>query len=305
VSTKATLNRRDFAKAIVIGAGGAAASALLAAPPRKIKIGYTCLIWNAAPRTPENLEGALKDLSTLGFYKFETFAEVLESWDQKGELGTLIGRYGVPLTSGYQTVNVTDQDKKRDNLDMVTRLAKVIKKHNGTFMVLAANGVKRSEYNFQENRKNIVDSLNDYAKAANDAGLGCGFHQHTGTAIESKEETYTLMESVDTRHLKFAPDVGQLQKGGVDALQVVKDFLPIVKHMHLKDFAGGQAFAGYCPLGQGKVDIAGILDTLEKANSDANIMVELDGSKDQPLTPLETAQISKAYLVKLGYKFRA
>jgi len=181
----------------------------------------------------------------------------------------------------------------------------VIKKHNGTFMVLAANGVKRSEYNFQENRKNVIESLNDYAKAANDVGLGAGFHQHTGTAVESKEETYALMESADTRHLKFAPDVGQLQKGGVDALQVVKDFLPILKHMHLKDFVGGPHFAGYCPLGQGKVDIAGILDTLEKANSDANVMVELDGSKDQPLTPLQTAQISKAYLEKLGYKFRA
>jgi diguanylate cyclase (GGDEF)-like protein len=37
----------------------------------------------------------------------------------------------------------------------------------------------------------------------------------------------------------------------LDALQVVKDFLPILKHMHLKDFAGGPHFAGYCPLGQG------------------------------------------------------
>jgi len=276
-----------------------------AAEPRKIKIGYTCLIWGVLPRTPENLEGALKDISSLGFYKFETFAEVLEDWDLKGELGKLIERYKVPLTSGYLTTNVTDPTKRKENLEMVTRLAKVIKKNNGTFMVLAANGVKRAEYNFQENRKNIVESLNDYAKAANDVGLGAGFHQHTGTAIESKEETYTLMQSADTRHLKFAPDVGQLQKGGVDALQVVKDFLPILKHMHLKDYVGGPHFAGYCPLGQGKVDIAGILDTLEKANSDANIMVELDGSKDQPMTPLETAQITKAYLEKLGYKFRA
>ena len=300
---KATINRRDFSKGLVIGLG--AAAALRAAEPRKIKIGYTCLIWNAGPRTPENLENALKDISSLGFYKFETFAEVLESWDLKGELANLIGRYKVPLTSGYLTTNVTDANKRKENLDMVTRLAKVIKKHNGTFMVLAANGVKRSEYNFQEYRQNVIVSLNDYAKAANDVGLGTGFHQHTGTAVESKEETYALMESADTRHLKFAPDVGQLQKGGVDALQVVKDFLPILKHMHLKDFAGGQHFGGYCPLGQGKVDIAGILDTLEKANSDANVMVELDGSRDQPMTPLETAQISKAYLEKLGYKFRA
>src|ERR1700732_2137677 len=242
VSAKATLNRRDFSKVVAIGVGAVATPALLAAEPRKIKIGYTCLIWNVLPRTTENLGGALKHVSSLGFYKFETFAEVLESWDQKGELGNLIGRYKVPLTSGYMTTNVTDPTKRKENLDMVTRLAKVIKKHNGTFMVLAANGVKRAEYNFQEYRQNVIASLNDYAKAANDVGLGAGFHQHTGTAVESKEETYALMESADTRHLKFAPDVGQLQKGGVDALQVVKDFLPILKHMHLKDFAGGPHF---------------------------------------------------------------
>src|SRR6202047_5501573 len=172
VSAKATLNRRDFSKVVAIGVGAVATPALLAAEPRKIKIGYTCLIWNVLPRTPENLEGALKDVSSLGFYKFETFAEVLESWDQKGELGNLIGRYKVPLTSGYLTTNVTDSAKRKENLDMVTRLAKVIKKHNGTFMVLAANGVKRSEYNFQEHRQNVIESLNDYAKAANDGGLG-------------------------------------------------------------------------------------------------------------------------------------
>ena len=47
------------------------------------------------------------------------------------------------------------------------------------------------------------------------------------------------MEAVDTKHLKFAPDVGQLQKGGADAAKVVKDFLPILKHMHLKDYRAG------------------------------------------------------------------
>src|SRR5258708_25652658 len=120
------------------------------------------------------------------------------------------------------TTNVTDPGKRKENLDMVTRLAKVIKKHNGTFMVLAANGVKRSEYNFQENRKNIVDSLNDYAKAANDIGLGAGFHQHTGTAIESKEENYNLIGPAHTNQPKISPHVAALQKDGVPRLPVLK-----------------------------------------------------------------------------------
>jgi inosose dehydratase len=112
------------------------------------------------------------------------------------------------------------------------------------------------------------------------------------------------MEAVNTKHLKFAPDVGQLQKGGAEAAKVVKDFLSLTVHMHLKDYSGGEHFAGYCPLGQGKVDITAILDMVEGANPRANIMVELDPSPKQPMTPLETAQISKVYLQKLGYGFR-
>ena len=113
------------------------------------------------------------------------------------------------------------------------------------------------------------------------------------------------MHEVNTKHVKFAPDVGQLQKGGADAAKVVEDFLPIVAHMHLKDYKGWEHYAGYCPLGEGKVDIVKILDLVEGAGHNPDIMVELDPSKGQPQTPLETAQTSKAYLQKLGYKFKA
>src|SRR2546425_372307 len=138
-------------------------------------------------------------------------------------------------------------------------------------------GVKRDGYNFQEHRQTIVASLNEYAKAVTDLGLGTGLHQHTGTCVETRDAVYAVMEAANTTHLKFAPDVGQLQKGGADAAKVVKDFLPITVHMHLKDFVGGPHFAGYCPLGQGKVDLKAILDMME-SNPTAHVMVELDGS---------------------------
>ena len=297
------MNRRDFSKTLALGLGAAGLPVVNAAE-KKLKIGYTALSWNSAPRTPENLEAALKDFSDLGFYSFETFAEVLESWDQKGTLGDLIAKYKVPLTSGYFTGNVVDPAARKDDIEKINRMAKVIKKHGGTFMVLAPNGVKRAEYNFAEHKANIVSALNDYAKAVIDNGLNTGLHQHTGTAVETRDETYAIMDAVDTKYLKFAPDVGQLQKGGADAAKVIKDFVRITVHMHLKDFSGGQYFAGYCPLGQGKVDIPSILDTMEKAGHPANIMVELDRAPNTPISALETAQTSKAYLKKLGYKFR-
>ena len=301
-----TLNRREFAKTVVAGLSAAAFPPLAAATAelRKLKIGCTALIWGALPRTPDNLTAALRDMASLGFHGFETFASIINDLDVKGRLGALIDEYRVPLISGYATVQLTDASTRNDNLAQLIQWGKAIKKHGGRFMVLAPNSVTRNGYDFSQHTATIVAGLNDYAKAMNDLGLGAGLHQHTGTAVESRDETYAVMEAVDTRHCKFAPDVGQLQKGGADAAKVVKDFLPITAHMHLKDYKGWEHFAGYCPLGEGKVDLKAILDMVEAANPNANIMHELDGSPNAPYTPLQTAQIGVAYLQKLGYSFR-
>lgn len=303
--TTNTLTRRAFAKTIVTGLGATAFPSLGTAQSRKLKIGCTALIWGAVPRTPENLTAAVRDMADLGFHGFETFASIVNDWDSKGTLAPLIEQHRIPLISAYATVQLTDTSKRKENLAQLIQWGKALKKHGGRFMVLAPNGVGREAYNFAEHRGNIIAGLNEYAKALNDVGLGAGLHQHTNTAVESRDETYAVMESVDTRYMKFAPDVGQLQKGGADAAKVVKDFLPITVHMHLKDFKGWEHFAGYCPLGEGKVDLKAILDMVESANPDANIMHELDGSANAPYTPLQTAQIGKAYLQKLGYVFRS
>jgi len=299
-----TLNRRDFAKTVAAAFGAAAFPSLASAQTHRLKIGCTTLIWGALPRSPENLTPAVRDMASLGFHGFETFASIVNDWDAKGTLAALIEEHRIPLISAYSTVQLIDTSTRKENLAQLIQWGKAVRKHGGRFMVLAPNGVPRNQYTFAEHKAKIIAGLNEYAKAMNDIGLGAGLHQHTGTAVESRDETYAVMEAVDTRVCKFAPDVGQLQKGGADAAKVVKDFLPITVHMHLKDYKGWEHFAGYCPLGEGKVDLKAILDMVEGANPNANIMHELDGSANAPYTPLQTAQIGKAYLQKLGYTFR-
>ena len=307
------MNRRTFfitigSKTLAAGVGAAAVPALLAAPERKLKIGYTCITWGTFPRGPEasaTLEAAVKDISSLGFYAFETFPEVLEDWDSRGALSKLIDQYQLPLRSGYCGTNLTDPSKRKESVEKTIRLGKMIKKYGGTFGVIAPNSVKRDGYSFKEHRTNIIAGLNDHAMALTDLGLGTGLHQHTGTCVESREEVYAVLESVDTKYVKFGPDVGQLAKGGVDPVKVVRDFLPIIRHVHLKDWNGGPHWAQYCPLGEGKVDVPGVLALLESAPEMKIIMVELDPSKDPPHTPRETALISKDYLRAQGYEFRA
>ena len=297
------LNRRTFTRTL---AGCLAAVPALQAADRRLKIGHTCITWGTfpSPQTFPTLEPALKDIADQGYYGFETFPEALEDFDSKGTLKPLIDKYKVPLISGYIRMNLTEPAAHKEGLATTTRLAKVIKKYGGNFAVLAPNGIKREGFDFNAHREYIVKALNDHAKAVVDVGLDTGLHQHTGTSIETRDEVYYVMEKVNTRYMKFAPDVGQLQKGGSDAAKVVKDFLPLVRHMHLKDWNGGPHWVGYCPVGQGKVEITAILDMVEGTKQSVNVMVELDPSNNPPMTPLDTAKASKAHLQKLGYKFR-
>jgi inosose dehydratase len=295
------IGRREFL-------GVAAAGLLLGAETRKIRIGHTCITWGTFPRGPEasaTLESAVTDIAKLGYWSFETFPENLADWDAKGALQGLIDQHKLPLKSGYCRTNLTDASKRKESVTQVIQLGRMIKKYGGTFGVIAPNSVKREGFDWKANRSTIIAGLNDHAMALADLGLGTGLHQHTGTCIETRDEVYDVMESANTKVLKFAPDVGQLQKGGADAAKVVKDFLPLLRHMHLKDWSGGEHYVGYCPLGMGKVDLKAILDMAEAAPNPVNVMVELDPSSKQPMTPLETAQTSKAYLQKLGYQFKS
>jgi inosose dehydratase len=111
-------------------------------------------------------------------------------------------------------------------------VGKVIGKHGGTYCVIAVNARRPpgrgqqqpDSFNFQGHRANIVAGLNEFGMALTDLGLGAGLHQHTGTVVETRDEVHAVMESVNTKYLKFAPDAGQLQKGGADKAKVVKGF---------------------------------------------------------------------------------
>lgn len=305
------LNRRDAIKTMALTAGAACAGLpeALAMSASKIKIGYTCITWGTFPLRPgmhdHTLNVALKDISSEGFWNYETFMDDIVDWDSRGELQPLMDKYNIPLLSTYTMVDVLNPANRKAEIERLKQQIQVVKKYKGSYLVLQVNHIDPATYDFQQHRADIISGLNEYAAVIVDLGLQCGLHQHTSTAVEHRDEVYAVMDAVNTKNLKFAPDVGQLQKGGANPVQVVKDFLPLVTHMHLKDYKGWQWYEGYCPLGMGVVDIPAILGLMEQKGLETGIMVELDPSKNGPMTPLQTETISKAYLVKRGFKFRA
>jgi inosose dehydratase len=302
--TSQQLDRRAFIRTLTAtGAVVALADAGAAlAATRRLKVGHTGITWGFAPADAER---AIADVGRLGFHGYESFGDVLEAWEKNGGLKRVLDANQLPLRSAYCPVNLTDPSRRKEQIDTLVRWSKLIRAAGGSVAVIGPNNVRRAEYRFADHKANIVAALNDMAKAVADIGVVAALHQHTGTCVETREETYAVMEAVDTRHVKFGPDVGQLQKGGSDPVKVVKDFLSVIHHVHMKDFDGGPHYLGYCPLGLGKVDIAGVSTLLESSGNDLMIMCELDPSRGQPHTPFEAARINKTAMAKLDYTFRA
>jgi inosose dehydratase len=297
------ITRRALIGALGFGVAAAHVASPVAggAPKRRLKIGQTSINWGFKA---EDAGPGIRDSARLGYWGYEAFGKNLDAVEADGSLGRNLAESGIPLPSAYFDVNLSDPAQRAGVLEKAIRWGKILVKHGGRVAVIGPNRVDRPSYDFRASKAAVVTTLNEIGKALADLGLVTTMHQHTQTCIETRDEVYAVLDAVDTRVVKFGPDVGQLANGGSDPVKVLTDFLPLLRSIHLKDFLGGPHWAGYCPLGQGKVDIPAVMDVLERSATLTSVMVELDATPNAPMTPFECARASKEYLLKLGYEFR-
>jgi inosose dehydratase len=297
-------SRREVIKAVGIGIAAAylRAPVVQSAPVRRLKVGQTSINWGFKV---ESVEPGLRDSAKLGYWGYESYSDSVEPIDQNPGWSNLLEQYKIPMPSSYFNFNLTDPTVRKAQVEKAIRLGQILKKSGGITAVIGPNGVNRATYDFKAAKNDVVATLNEISKALTDLGLAAALHQHTGTCVDSRDQVYAVLDAVDTRVVKFGPDVGQLQKSGTDPVPVLKDFQSLLRNIHLKDYLGERYWAGYCPLGQGKVDLPAVMDVLEKAGGLQYVMVELDGGGRGPMEPFECAKTSKEYLEKLGYTFRS
>ena len=277
---------------------------------RRLLVGHTGITW-----LDPNEEQGIKCIAELGFNTIEIFAWVLKAFHDKGR-ADICKQYNIPLISSYYSIDITDPAKRDAEIAKLSEWTDIIVAMGGKFATFGGNGIPRKNFNFNERKKYIVDFVNEAAKILDGKGMKLNFHPHTGTPVETEEEIRSFMDAVDTRYVGFAPDLGQIQKGGADPVKITKDYISIIKLVHFKDYCGKVAydaegreidqsgFACYSPLGQGVVDLKGILDILEDYKAFSGpIMVELDGTQNMPMSAEEAVKINKEYMEKLGYSF--
>jgi inosose dehydratase len=134
----------------------------------------------------------------------------------------------------------------------------------------------------------LVDNVGRAADRVRAAGFEPTFHHHAGTFVEDPDEVDRFLADTD---VDLTLDVGHLQLAGGDARVAAERWASRINHLHLKDVdstilravldsGGGMpevwASGAFVPLGQGDVDITGVLDVLTAAGYDGWVVVEQD-----------------------------
>ena len=140
-------------------------------------------------------------------------------------------------------------------------------------------------------------------------GVRVAFHPHTATWIESPAEVAALAARLPATGAGLCLDVGHYLAGGGDPVAALREYGELVTHVHAKDvdpavlarLRGGE-LSGFgeavrerlfTELGNGALDLAGIVRELNVIGFDGWIMVEQDSTW---LAPAEAAAIGRRVL---------
>jgi inosose dehydratase len=130
--------------------------------------------------------------------------------------------------------------------------------------------------------------VQEAAQRCRDAGFEPAFHHHLGTYVETPEDVERLLELTD---VQLCLDTGHLLLAGGDPVTALRDWSARVGHVHVKDGDRGilaQAIAdgvdlrelmgrgGFAPLGQGELDLPGVVRTLTEIGYQGWVIVEQD-----------------------------
>lgn len=154
----------------------------------------------------------------------------------------------------------------------------------------------------------LAGLLDELATAAPD-GVRVAFHPHTATWIEAPDEVEALAQRLAGTAAGLCLDVGHYLVGGGDPVDAIRRHGRLVTHLHAKDVdpsvlarlrAGeldgfGGAIRGrlFTELGNGALDLAGVVAALAEIGYDGWIMVEQDSTW---LAPAEAAAIGSRVL---------
>jgi inosose dehydratase len=224
-----------------------------------------------------------------------------------------LARRGLSLAGGFIFEPLHDPRRSARAVRLAERVAHAVRELGGEYLLLidsvsAGRGATAGRSEAAERlsgarRDAMAEAIAAAAAAAEGAGVVPLVHPHAGTYVEFADEIGPLTGicglCVDTGHFAYA---------GLDPVAFLASEPASVGSIHLKDldparvradFWSSVAAGAFVPLGEGSVDLAGLLAAADRGGYDGWMVVEQDrrpGSGD----PVADLRASRRFLESLA-----
>ena len=240
--------------------------------------------------TPGDTLQVLHEVAGAGYEGVELFdGNLAEFADEPEVLRRALDDAGLTLVAVYSGANFVFTEILAEELWRVRKACEWASAVGAEHLVVGG-GARRTEPATEADYARLAGALDEVASLADGHGLVASFHPHLTTIVESPED---VERALSKSRIGFCPDTGHLQAGGGDPVQLVRDYRDRIPYVHLKDI---DAQGTFVPLGDGVLDIDGVVAVLRETGYDGWITVETDG---WPGDPTEGARRSIAKLLGL------
>ena len=275
------------------------------AKKNNIHLAYSAITWGGKDAL------AIREISELGFKGIQLRANAVPVYKDKIQnLQALLKHHNLTLAM-FSSGNVEiDPAKETSTIAAHMVNANFVKSLGGKAMQLTNNVRPKDRKPTNEELIRLATVMNEIGKQTLAVGVQATYHNHMGQLGETPEEVDTIVQHLDTKYVKLLLDIAHYHQGGGDPAQAVLKYKDIIHAVHLKDVqcpkvetpTDAKSYR-FVELGQGKVNIKGVLENLAKIKFDGWAVVELDGVPDASKTPFSSGEISKKFLQEQGFKF--
>ena len=281
---------------------------------REAPIGCVPILWNNADildLAPETAaDTVLDEMARIGYEGTQSG----RNYPEADELREALARRKMRFAEHYAVLGSGAEGLADDAANTAHRdLARLVAAGGEVLVVALDGGGERDEWSGR-----VADGAPQWPDAAFDAlatllgklakaaadGVKVAFHPHAGTWIESPDEVQRLAERLPGTGAGICLDVGHYLVGGGDPVEAIRRYAELITHVHLKDvdpevlervqagqmddFRAAIRQRIFTELGNGALDLDGVVGALDAIGFGGWLMVEQDSSW---LPPSEAAAI--------------
>ena len=289
-----TPSRRDFVATLGAAALGSIGVDLRSRRSAKFRLGYASITWAGNDRQ------AIDDIASLGFAGIQLRANVIPQF-KATELRELLRSRQlslVALSSGAVRLGPPESDQQM--IDEHVARARYLRDAGGGFLQVTDEKPAGRSVTADDILR-LGRLLTEIGKRTADVGVALGYHNHMGTIGERPSDVDRILDAADHRYVGFELDIAHYHQGGGDPVEAIRRHAGRLLFLHLKDVQATPTGYRFVALGQGTVNVRGVVVALREIGFEGWAVIELDSvpPSTPQRTPKQCAEISLKYMESL------